>query len=316
MELPLQCINATFPQNGQDILDNLSDLKVKIVDRYDKWLQKHPDEADHERTPNARTQTIPTEAQREGELARQEREQQRLAAEEAAKWKLQRQQLYAAEEAENARRREVAAQNVAASPRQPMAPDYTFSRTPMQNNGIGSQSTVVISDGRPSDELLRHQQKEQARLHEEAEKRRIEDIKKQQEREAIAQQQQRAEDAARFTRQNAPPPPPVSAPSPSIASFSSASPMFPNYSASSATTTPSSVYFHTPTRIEYPTVQARSAGPSVQSNPHIAAATRIMPLESPSEGDSTDSESIHYDYRKLHKPRAVEARTPARNIRR
>jgi len=80
----------------------LSDLKPALVDRYEKWLQKYPDGVEHEHTPNARTQKIAhddaaarAQAQREQfqaeERARQDaREQQRIAAEEAAKWKRQR----------------------------------------------------------------------------------------------------------------------------------------------------------------------------------------------------------------------------------
>ncbi|KAF9555501.1 Mov34-domain-containing protein [Agrocybe pediades] len=299
--------------NGQDILDNLTDLKVRIVDRYDKWLSKHPDHADHERTPNARSQSIPDAAQRQQEV---EKEQHRLIEEEATKWKLQRHQR---EEAERARQDQAAqaaraAEQRAVPPsRPPKAPDYTFSQTPMQKSGIGTQNTVVIADGRPADEVSRQQwqEQEQARLRQEAERRRLEEARKQ-EQEALARRQRELEESNRAAR-NLPPPPTMAIASPSIASQSSvsASPMFSTYSQTTAVTTPSSTYYHTPTRIEYPSVQAHnhnSIPPAQQP-----AVTRIMPLESPSEGDSTDSESLHYN--NYRKPRPAEPRTPVRNIR-
>ncbi|KAF5325172.1 hypothetical protein D9619_010079 [Psilocybe cf. subviscida] len=49
--------------NGQDILENLSDIKPTLVDRYNKWLQDHPKDIDQERTSNARTQEISQKAE-------------------------------------------------------------------------------------------------------------------------------------------------------------------------------------------------------------------------------------------------------------
>ncbi|KAF8965809.1 hypothetical protein BDZ97DRAFT_757742 [Flammula alnicola] len=312
--------------NGQDILDNLSDLKPAIVDRYDKWLQKHPDGLDQERTPNARTQKIANDesaaraqaqAQRERfqeeERARSEaREQQRMAAEEAAKWRQQREQMRLEDEAERARRKEAAA--AAARKAASIPPDYTFSRPP---NAHGSQSTVVIADGRPPDEVTRQQQQqqEQMRSREEEILRRQAEQKRKQEQEGIARRQQEAEEAAHAARQNLPPPPAYTSDgTPSTASLAStASPMFPNYTGSSAATTPASSFFQS-TPIEYP-----SAHPPTRQNSYrdpYGTAPTTMPLENPTkyEGDSTDSESIHhYDYRRIHKP---EHKTPTRTVRR
>ncbi|PPQ79036.1 hypothetical protein CVT25_002345 [Psilocybe cyanescens] len=304
--------------NGQDILDHLSELKPSLVDRYEKWLQRHPD-GDHERTPNARTQKMVNDearaqAQREQfqeeERARQrdreQKEQQRLAAEEAAKWKWQREQQYAQDEAEKAKRKEAAqaaARRAAANtPRAP--PDYTFSRTPNQNQnqGYGSQNTVVLADGRPSDEIARQAQQEQMRLREEEIKQ-----KRKQEQEGIIRRQRESEEAARIARQNLAPPP-LATPA-SSATSTSVSPMFPNnYAQSSAATTPQSGYFNQnppgSSHIEYPTI--RQNGYPEPPSRHV----HRMPLQSPVyEGDSTDSESLHST------TRTVEFKTPIRNIR-
>jgi len=44
--------------NGQDILDNLADLRAVLVDRYERWRQDHPDGVDEDITPNVRTQQL------------------------------------------------------------------------------------------------------------------------------------------------------------------------------------------------------------------------------------------------------------------
>ncbi|PPQ96322.1 hypothetical protein CVT26_005685 [Gymnopilus dilepis] len=63
------------------LVDNLSDLKPALVERYDKWLQKHPDEIDHELTSNTRTQKIANDVPgrtSEEHAHHQEREQAQL----------------------------------------------------------------------------------------------------------------------------------------------------------------------------------------------------------------------------------------------
>ncbi|KAF8960631.1 hypothetical protein BDZ97DRAFT_1832849 [Flammula alnicola] len=150
--------------NSQDILDNLSDLKPAIIDRYKNG-----------RTPNARTQKIAngesaTRAQAQAQCESEARERRQIAAEEAVIWRQQREQM-----------REAAAttaRKVASIP-----PDYTFSRPP---NAHGSQSTVVIADGRPPDEVTRQQQQwqKQMRSREEEILRRQAEQKRKQEQEA------------------------------------------------------------------------------------------------------------------------------------
>ncbi|KAF8179888.1 hypothetical protein BJ912DRAFT_639027 [Pholiota molesta] len=305
--------------NGQDILDNLADLKVTLVDRYDKWLQKHPDAADLEQTPNARTQKIATDdaavrAQQQRERFQEEerarndaRAQQRAAAEEAAKWKQLREQNRAQDEAERARRKDaaVAAARQAANS-MPPPPDYTFSRPP---NAYGSQSTVVLSEGQPPNDNVRQQQQqqqEQMRLREEEITRRQAEQKRKQEQEGIVRRQKEADEAAQAARLT-----PGAYPTPSSSSISSSvSPLFSNYSNSSAANTPSSSFYqHAP--IDYPQAQPLRNNYSDQHQ----RVPMIMPLENPTkyDGESTDSESLHhYDYRRLHKP---DHRTPTRTVR-
>ncbi|KAF8967863.1 hypothetical protein BDZ97DRAFT_1801625 [Flammula alnicola] len=129
-------LNASQQQNLAlvHILDNLSDLNPAIIDRYDKWLQKHPDGIDQERTPNPRMQKVAN-----GESATRERfqEEERPGSEAREQ---QREQMRIEDEAERARRKEAAAASARRAASIP--PDYTFSRPP---NAHGSQSTVKVT---------------------------------------------------------------------------------------------------------------------------------------------------------------------------
>lgn len=312
-------IQLSYLQNGQEILDNLAELKPGLVDRYEKWRQEHPDGVEEDTTPNARTQQLANEnatrarAQhelqiREEETARaiqQQKEQERIAAEEAARWVQQRKQLEAQEEA---RRQEMvtAAARKAANPPNvlPQPPDLTFSRPNFHNPpGQGSQSTVVLMNGqaRGQVEPSRSHQQEQMRLREEEITRRQEQ-KRRQEQDGIARRQQEAEEAARVARQNSaahtgPYPPtnmsPANAPPPAPS-------LFPTHVGASSSAVPKSMFY--PTAVQYPTL-----GPTA------------MPLESPLyEGDSTDSESLHHDFRRLSRTRidSESQKSPAKPVRR
>jgi len=172
----------------------------------------------------------------------------------------------------------------------PQPPDLTFSRPHLQNNpGYGSQSTVVLMDGqgRGQVEASRNHQQEQMRQREEEITRRQEQ-KRRQEQEGIARRQQEAEEVARATRQNMAVGPSVPYPGPSTSSASAASPatsLFPTHASGSSSSIPKSMFY--PSAVQYPTL-----GPTA------------MPLESPYyEGDSTDSESLNRDFRRLGRPR-------------
>ena len=223
-------------------------------------------------------------------MLRQQKEQERIAAEEAAKWVRQR-QLLEAQAQEEARKEEMAAaaaRKSANAPKiLPQPPDLTFSRpNNTQMTGHGSQSTVVLMDGhsRGHVEVPRNHQQEQMRQREEEITRRQEQ-KRRQEQDGIARRQQESEEAARVVRHNLDAPSlhypsnpthqsaPVSAPP----TFS----LFPTHLGASSSSVPKSMFY--PSAVQYPTL-----GPTA------------MPLESPHyEGDSTDSESLSQNFRQL-----------------
>ena len=144
-------IQRFYLQNGQVILDKLAKLKLRIVDRYEKWRQAHPDGVDMDTTVNVRTPQLPNEnaarasAQQNSRIqdeeaaraARQLKEQEQLAVQ-------QRQHLE-----QEAQRQEMAASASLKSPLPPKVllepPDLSFSRPNVQIPvlGHGSQSTVV-----------------------------------------------------------------------------------------------------------------------------------------------------------------------------
>lgn len=280
-----------YLQNGQEILDNLAELKPGIVDRYEKWRQAHPDGVDLDTTPNARNQQLANEnaarARAQNDLrirdeeaarARQLKEQERVAAEEASRWVQQRQKLE-----QESRRPEMNLKSPGAPKVLPQPPDLTFSRPNAQIPvpGHGSQSTVVLMDGQgqsrgPVDPSRNNQQEQQRQREDEISRKRRE------EQEGIARRQYESEETARAVRQNLASPnlpyPPNSAPATNAQqSFS----LFPTHLGASSSTVPKSMFF--PTAVQYPKL-----GPTA------------MPLESPhSEGDSTDSESLHQDFQRF-----------------
>lgn len=298
-------------KNGQDILDNLGELKPTLVDRYDKWWRKRQEDGlDLDRTPNAqpqrtldeeRPQSQPNHLHTEQQFTRAREEQ--LMAEELDKWKQQRKEVEARDnardQAHEARRKAAvhAAQKAVNRPKLPPAPDLTFSRTPMQNAGYGTQNTVVISDGRSSDEASRHRQ------HQEAMRTREEERARRQRRpdeDGSTRWHREADDAARMARLNI------------------------SNSSSSAAVPSGSAYYQFPPRIEYPNLQSNMPNP----NPPDRQASYVdsyrvgpsrLPIESPSryEGESTDSESVyHHNSRRVVNTRVTEQKTPTRNLRR
>ena len=262
-------------------------------------------------TPNVRTQQLANDnaararAQQESRLRdeeaaralRQLKEQERAAAEEAGRWVQQRQHLE-----QEARRQEMAS-TALKSPNAPKVlpqpPDLSFSRSNVQMPGHGSQSTVVLMDGqgRGPVDVSRNNQQEQMRQREEEITR-----KRREEQEGIARRQYESEEAARAARQNLASPnlpyPPNSASSanpqqPLSSTFS----LFPTHLGASSSTVPKSMFY--PTAVQYPKL-----GPTA------------MPLESPHyEGDSTDSESLHQDFRRLGMDSNNSQRSPLKPVR-
>ena len=148
--------------------------------------------------------------------------------------------------------------------------------------GHGSQNTVVFMDGqdRSHVDVSHSNQQEQMRQREQEITRRQE--QKRREEEGIKRRQYESEEAARATRHNLagsdiPYPPNNIAPESAPPTHS----LFPTHLGASSSTVPKSMFY--PTAVQYP-----SLGPTA------------MPLESPHyEGDSTDSESRHHDFRRL-----------------
>ena len=212
------------------------------------------------------------------QMTAQLKEQERMAAEEASRWVQQRQQLE-----ERARREEMSASTTLKSPNPPkvlpQTPDLTFSRPNVHAHG--SQSTVILLDdqgqGRGHVDVSRNNQQEQMRPREDEITR-----KRREEQEGIARRQYESEEAARAARQNLAtqnlPYPPNST---STANAPPTLPLFPTHLGASSSTVPKSAFY--PTAVQYPKL-----GPTA------------MPLESPHyEGNSTDSESLHHDFRRL-----------------
>lgn len=295
----------TSKKNGLDILDNLGELKSTLVDRYEKWRQKQQEDGlDVDSTPNAQPQKTIVEEKSQSKTSRFQADQQSIrmmeeqAAAEADRWRQQRMEAEARDRAHQARRKEAAvhaAQKAVNRPKLPTAPDLTFSRTPMQNAGFGTQNTVVI---RSPDETSRHRQ------HQEALRTREEDVRSQMDKrrhegDGIARRQREADEAARMARLNI---------------------------SNSGSSVASSAYYHYPPRIEYPMLQ-----PNMRTSPNPIPSDRqtgyldpyragpsMLPIESPSryEGDSTDSESVYgHNFRRAISAKATEQKTPTRNIR-
>ena len=147
-------------------MDNLGDLKPILVDRFDKWLQAHPDGIDNERTPDPNLpHLMPDDAQAQAAAEYHEEEQRpeqrSLAAEVAAQWR--RQQEEEEELTERTRKDAMAAAREAA-------------------------------------DRHRHQQEEMRKRKEEQITRRRREAKRMQEQEAIGQRQHEAENAAMAAR--------------------------------------------------------------------------------------------------------------------
>ncbi|KAF8879809.1 hypothetical protein BD779DRAFT_1550629 [Infundibulicybe gibba] len=304
--------------NGQDILDNLGDLKPTLVERYERWLAQHPNGVEDQRTPEARPprgQAIHEEASRQQQQAeenarraREEQErQERTVADELARWREQREANARQEERERAasgasayvydRRREaaVAAAHRAANP--PLTTTMADTRHEMQQEEM-----------RKREEDIRSQKREQ---------------KRRQEQDGIVQRQREADlPLLRCSSLSA------ASSAASIGSYGSASSIYHPPSSSLATTPASSFYQTTPPSNIYSAVSASLRTPSAadlrppQSIPQYSMEREVepalMPLESPTryEGDSTDSESVHdSDWRRTMKSKnhiADHHKTPTR----
>lgn len=320
-----------YLQNGQDILDNLSDLKPMLLEHHERWVKLHPN---GERTPEPRqSRTYDHEhrevsrqhSQRQPERRYEERprgkerdhqrdiqEQRRVAAEEMARHNEEARLQREAEERERQqaaargpaatpdRRKEsaamAAARNAAGQP-QSAGVDYTFSRPP---NG-GRSRTPVPDPRQQQDDYSRHQQQqEEMRQREEEITRKREQKRRQeqrQEQDGIVRRQKEADEAARAVRHN------ITVNNTSLAVDHTPSSLSSTPSMSYSTSTASSSLASTPSSSFYATTPTQAAyTPGLQ--PPIAVKSRppsfvgrfddvpsIMPLESPTRYEGDSTDS-------------------------
>ncbi|KAJ2916231.1 hypothetical protein MD484_g4194, partial [Candolleomyces efflorescens] len=270
--------------NGQEILDQLGELKKALLERYEQWQKLHPDGEDQELTPNAKlhstlddrddpsptTQTTMDFSRLTLEDPRL-RDQHKRAAEEANLWRIQREESERRDAETRDRKREAA---VAAARYAAHAPA-----------AYGSQQPSI-----PDASIRHHPQPEEIRRRESEDiKRRADQNQRAYPDEGMMRRQQAADEQARAMRQNM------------VASTTPAgipiSPM--------NTPTPTSSFYqqaplYTPQGSHPPITYPYPGGPAV------------MPLENPSsyEGDSTDSESVRYD--RDYQRRMARHRSPSR----
>ncbi|KAJ2932850.1 hypothetical protein H1R20_g4245, partial [Candolleomyces eurysporus] len=271
--------------NGQEILDQLGELKKALLERYEQWQRLHPDGEDQELTPNAKLHSPlddrddPSPTRTEMDFSRltledpRLRDQSKRAAEEANRWRIQREE---AERRDTEIRDNKRAAAVAAARQAAHAPA-----------AYGSQHTTVISD--PN--ARHHPQPDEIR------RRESEDMKRRAEQmqrghgDAMMRRQQVADDQARAIRHNM-----VTSTTPAGIPISSMN-----------TPTPTSSFYQ-----QTPLYPPQGSHPPVTYPYPGGSGPAVMPLENPSsyEGDSTDSESVRYD--RDFQRRMARHRSPSR----
>lgn len=310
-------------QNGQDILDSLSDLKPTLVERFEKWTRAHPD-WDPSQDQSSQHQQAEVETQRR--------------TRETGEWRRQREAQ--PQPQPQPQQRAETPQPRRAEPPRSNGPDYTFSQPPTAQPPPPRQqpppdaafdydkmnSQLNIS----SEHKHQQQQEEMRRRREEIARRHAEERRREQQA-GIAQRQFEAESAARAARQDlnghSPTPLSAAASAPSVLA-TTPSIYYPSTTPSAAMPTPASTStFSTPAKIQYPSVSSApgtlrapsASGSRIPSFPDQFTASdgpTIMPLESPTkyEGDSTDSESLarNHDWRRGKQRHYDTHRTPTR----
>ncbi|TFK64654.1 Mov34-domain-containing protein [Pluteus cervinus] len=302
--------------NGQDILDNLGNLKGVLVERYDQWKQRHPNEPENpppSKDNRQRSTAADDLASRYSQLSIQDGNQprgngvledRRNGGDDA--W-LQRdvgERDRASHISSERRQAAVAAARQAATLRHnPSGPDYTFSRgggPPPPNSGGGGGGAADFQA-----------QQEEFRKREEEIVRKRAEQKRKQEQDGILRRQHEAESAARVARQTiASVNPNVGPPGPSsgigLGSSSTSVLYQPPTRSLTPTPGPNTYYQQQPSGH----IQTTSLGGSYSEIPPR------LPLESPTryEGDSTDSESVHnLDWRRVKQRQVMDQnRTPTR----
>ncbi|KAF9448002.1 Mov34-domain-containing protein [Macrolepiota fuliginosa MF-IS2] len=272
--------------NGQDILDQMSQIRPVLVDRFNEWRAVHPN--------SPLTPLDELDQQRE----QPERDPERVVAEEASRWRQEREERQRRDDEARVQRQPTrhpshqvqhapldrrkedpinTARQAASTPAyNPPTADYSFSRPP--NHAHGSQSTIVLMPGATdagADPAARKRERE--------EKRRME-------QEGIARRQQQADAEARQIRQviavnNTTPHGPQVHQNQNLSAHSSASsvatngssPMFPHTQVSSVTTTPASSFYHHPHQPPPPPLASVPAPPVIHQPPPAAAVSIEVP---------------------------------------
>ncbi|KAL1698584.1 hypothetical protein EV121DRAFT_284675 [Schizophyllum commune] len=307
--------------NGQDILDCLGQLKPILVERHERWMQAHPEEAeDSDRTPDARSQGLPPPGQRASREV-VDRQQQQALEDERAAWQRQREEFEqeraqsSASQYATARSVSSASTQAALSAARQAAGSRAPSTAPTPANVHRGDNLAFATSPPPQAQPApsRHEQHQEALRRQAEEIQRRKEEQKRQERARLVE----AETAARVAREQQ-----------QAAAMISPQPTEPQayqHPSSSTTPTPAPSGSHS-ADLHYPTLpgtRGPSPQPSRPSSPPNQYTGRqeppppmTMPLENPAyDDDTTDSESVHHGHTrrpsKLQKHRPQEKSPPS-----
>lgn len=257
--------NTCFTQNGQDILDSLSQLKPILVERYEQW------QASQRTTPgSSRASSTDPGLTREEERAREARE----AARREEIWKQEEYIRRQAEERERQARAELAWRHSGEARREDMG-----ARRAAEARALAETERASMVERQRREEEQKRTQAIEGRREEDRSKWRAVDERRSQEQDGIARRQQEAEAAARAARRDIArlTPSPVGAP-----------PYRPTNGDAGSRNPPHQVYAPQPSRPPPPSQQSSFSDPY-----GTGSIVPVMPLESPNKYDddsSTDAE--------------------------
>ncbi|KAI0657521.1 hypothetical protein C8Q70DRAFT_1002072 [Cubamyces menziesii] len=267
---------SNLGMNGQDILDNLSQLKPILVDRFEQW------QASQRVTPGSSRASSTDPGLSREEVARRRREEQneeraREALQAARREEIWKQEEYVRRQAEE---RERQARAVEAWRAEEERREEMVARRATEARMLPEPDRGAMTDRhRRGEEQRRIQPEETRREDDRARRRAAADERRRQEQEGIARRQQEAEAAAKATRRD-------------IARHTP-SPSGPSYRPPDTNGGPyatQQVYAPQPSRPPPPSHQ------STFSDPYGTGSTvPVMPLESPNKYDddsSTDAEGV------------------------
>ncbi|KAI5891053.1 uncharacterized protein SCHCODRAFT_02628001 [Schizophyllum commune H4-8] len=242
--------------NGQDILDCLGQLKPILVERHERWMQAHPEEAeDSDRTPDARSQGLPPPGQRAPREV-VDRQQQQALEDERAAWQRQREE-FEQERAQSSASQYATARSVSSASTQAAlsaARQAAGSRapstapTPATVHRGGDLAFATSPPPQPQPAASRHEQHQEALRRQAEEIQRRKEEQKRQERARLVE----AETAARVAREQQ-----------QAAAMISPQPTEPQaYQHPSSSTTPTPGVFVPPPPSQYPRTQPTTPQPA------------------------------------------------------